>query len=198
MVVILVYLSNCSKDQHQRQRPTNNECFFMSTQESLCEERTFSAIFRDYATTLHHYLFYETGNEELAQDITQEAFTRLWKNCATVAFATAKGYVFTIAKNLLKNNYQHQQVVLRYQQRPQVDRTNQDPHFILEEQELAEQLQQAIADLPEKQRVVFLLSRIDKKTYKEIAEILEISKQAVEKRMYKALDALRQVMAGIK
>ena len=52
-----------------------------------------------------------------------------------------------------------------------------------------------IADLPEKQRVVFLLSRIDKKTYKEIAEIVGISKQAVEKRMYNALDTLREVVS---
>ena len=42
------------------------------------------------------------------------------------------------------------------------------------------------------------MSRIDNKTYKEIAGILEISKQAVEKRMYKALDTLRQISKNIK
>ena len=64
--------------------------------------------------------------------------------------------------------------------------------------ELKEELENAIADLPEKQRVVFLLSRIDKKTYKEIAEMLGISKKAVEKRMYNALDTLRQVSKKIR
>jgi RNA polymerase sigma-70 factor (ECF subfamily) len=46
--------------------------------------------------------------------------------------------------------------------------------------------------LPEKQRLVFLLSRIEKMTYKEIAELLDISVKAVEKRMHKALVSLRE------
>jgi RNA polymerase sigma-70 factor (ECF subfamily) len=129
----------------------------------------------------------------MAFDLTQEAFTRLWQNCASVLFNSAKGYVFKTANNLLLNQYDHQKVVLKFQQKPTVSHTNENPEFILEEKELKIQLEAAIAALPEKQRVVFLLSRMDKKTYKEIAEILDISKQAVEKRMYQALDVLRQV-----
>ena len=78
----------------------------MSTEsKNLCEERTYSEVFRTYSKTLHSYLYYKTGNEALSQDVLQEAFTRLWKNCAKVAFATAKGYVFKIANNLLLNQY---------------------------------------------------------------------------------------------
>lgn len=160
---------------------------------SICEEKTFTSIFREYSETLHNYLFYKTGSQDMAYDLTQEAFTRLWQNCASVLFNSAKGYVFKTANNLLLNQYDHQKVVLKFQQKPTVSHTNEDPEFILEEKELKTQLEAAIAALPEKQRVVFLLSRMDKKTYKEIAEILDISKQAVEKRMYQALDALRQV-----
>ena len=68
----------------------------------------------------------------------------------------------------------------------------------MEEQEWKNKIEAAIAALPEKQRTVFLMSRIDKKTYKEIAEVLGISKQAVEKRIYKALDTLRVVSKMIK
>lgn len=169
-----------------------------ASEKSLCEEGVFTRVFRDYAKTLHHYLFYQTGDDALAHDLTQEAFTRLWKNCMSVALNTAQGYVFTIAKNLLRNRHQHQKVVLQYRQRNQIESHAHDPQFLLEEKELAERLQQAIADLPEKQRVVFLMSRIDKMTYKEIAATLEISKQAVEKRMYNALDKLRKVTDKLK
>lgn len=168
-----------------------------SSEPSLCEEKTFTSVFRSYAKTLHHYLFYQTGDDALAHDLTQEAFTRLWKNCQSVLLNTAQGYVFTIAKNLLRNRHQHQKVVLQYRQRIQEEHAH-DPQFLLEEKELAERLQQAIADLPEKQRVVFLMSRMDKMTYKEIAAVLEISKQAVEKRMYNALDTLRKITDKIK
>lgn len=166
---------------------------------SICEEKTFSAIFREYSETLVNYLYYKTGNEHISRDLAQEAFTRLWQNCLKVNLETAKGYVFKIAGNLLLNEYDHQQVVLKFQQiRRPASQTPEDPQFLLEENELKIALEKAIASLPEKQRVVFLLSRIDKKTYSEIAELLQISRQAVEKRMYNALESLRQVSTQIK
>ena len=61
----------------------------------------------------------------------------------------------------------------------------------MEEKEFMDKLQNAISDLTDGQREVFLLNRIDKKTYKEIAEMLEISVKAVEKRMHGALVKLR-------
>lgn len=170
----------------------------MPSNTSLCEESIYTSVFKEYAKSLHNYLFYKTGNAALAKDITQEAFTKLWQNCANVSLETAKGYVFKTANNLLINEYQHQKVVLKFQSIPKSDRSNESPEYLLEEKELKEKLESAIANLPEKQRVAFLLSRIEKKTYKEIAEILGISKQAVEKRIYKALDSLRQISKKIK
>lgn len=165
---------------------------------SICEESTFTSIFKSYAKTLHNYLYYKTGNHSLSADLTQEAFTKLWQNCNSVIFETAKGYVFKTANNLLINEYNHQKVVLKFEKIPQSDRSNESPEFLLEEKELKIRLENAIAELPEKQRVVFLMSRIDKKTYKEIAALLGISRQAVEKRMYNALDSLRKITKKIR
>ncbi len=170
----------------------------MSNSTSVCEESIFTKIFKEYATTLHNYLFYKTGNRDLSEDLTQEAFAKLWKNCAAVIPASAKGYVFKTANNLLINNHNHQKVVLKFERLPHSDRSNESPEYLLEEKEFKARLENAIATLPEKQRLVFLMSRIDKKTYKEIAEVLGISKQAVEKRMYNALDTLRQISKNIK
>ena len=72
---------------------------------SICEEKTFTSIFREYSETLHNYLYYKTGSQDVAYDLTQEAFTRLWQNCASVLFNSAKGYVFKTANNLLLNQY---------------------------------------------------------------------------------------------
>ncbi|PSR12260.1 MAG: RNA polymerase subunit sigma-70 [Bacteroidetes bacterium] len=170
----------------------------MSHSDTVCEESVYTAIFKDYANNLYHFLYYKTGNLSMAQDLTQEAFTRLWQNCQAVLKANAKGYVFKIANNLLLNTYKHRRVVLQFEHRPQSEAHHESPAFLLEEKELKAQLETAIAALPEKQRVVFLLSRIDKKTYQEIADLLGISKQTVEKRMYNALDTLRQLFAGIR
>ena len=69
--------------------------------------------------------------------------------------------------------------------------------FLFEEKEFMKKLQDAIAILPEKQREVFLLNRIDKMTYKEIAVLLNLSVKAVEKRMHNALIVLREKIGNI-
>jgi len=171
----------------------------MSSQsESLCTESVFTKVFREYSQTLYSYLYYSCGDQGLSEDLTQEAFLKLWKNCSSVSFSTAKGYVFTTARNLMYNVFEHKKVKLKFINQDHNDQTNINPEFLMEEAEMKDQLEAAISNLPEKQRVVFLLSRIDKKTYKQIAEIEGISKQAVEKRIYKALDTLRKVSKRIK
>ena len=56
---------------------------------------------------------------------------------------------------------------------------------------------EAISDLPEKQKEVFLLSRIEKMKYREIAEMLEISVKAVEKRMHLALLEMKEKIGNV-
>ncbi len=55
-----------------------------------------------------------------------------------------------------------------------------------------ERLQKAIEDLSEEQRVTFLLNRIEGKKHQEIADMLGISRKAVEKRIYTAVKILKQ------
>ena len=57
--------------------------------------------------------------------------------------------------------------------------------------ELQAQIDQAIDSLPERCRIVFMLSRFDDMTYKEIAKTLDISEKTVENQIVKALKLLR-------
>lgn len=163
--------------------------------DSLCEEKTYTRVFQEYIKTLHSYLYFKTGSMARAHDLAQEAFTKLWQNCASVLPATAKGYVFKIANNLLINEHKHQKIVLQHKSQVGSQASVQSPEFLLEEKEFKAKLEAALASLPEKQRTVFLLSRIEKKTYQEIAELEGVSKKAVEKRMYLALDTLRTLVS---
>ena len=95
------------------------------------------------------------------------------------------------------NEVEHKKVVLKFQQKTGHDLGGADPEFLLEEKELKTQLEIAISELPEGQREVFLMNRMDKKTYAEIAEILGVSVKAIEKRMHKALVKLRNTLKNI-
>ena len=79
-----------------------------------------------------------------------------------------------------------------------LNNNSEDPHFILRTKEFREKLETAISNLPDGQREAFLLNRIDKLTYKEIAHLLEISTTAVENRMTKALIKLKSSIEELK
>ncbi|SEL96284.1 RNA polymerase sigma-70 factor, ECF subfamily [Aquimarina amphilecti] len=164
---------------------------------SVCDEKNFESIFDDCSESLRNLIYYKCGDIDLAEDIIQDAFIKLWNNCKKVVFYKAKSYLYTVANNNLLNHIAHKKVVLRYEQRPHSDLNNQDPQFIIEEKEFMSKLNNAIDSLPEKQRETFLLSRIDKKSYKEIAEITGVSVKAIEKRIHYALLSLRQKLGDI-
>ncbi|MDX1318027.1 MAG: sigma-70 family RNA polymerase sigma factor, partial [Xanthomarina gelatinilytica] len=91
----------------------------------------------------------------------------------------------------------HEKVVLKFQETKPKSFTNETPEFLLEESEYMHKLQKAIANLTEAQRMAFLLNRIEGKKHKEIADILDISSKAVEKRIYGALKQLRKDIEDI-
>ena len=62
----------------------------------------------------------------------------------------------------------------------------------MQEKEYHIKFQKALSNLTEAQREAFLMNRIEGKRFKEIAEILDISTKAVEKRIYGALEKLRK------
>ena len=160
---------------------------------SVCEEKTCHSIFLSQAERLRNFLYYKTGNLQQAEDLSQDAFGKLWENCSKVLFEKANSYLFTVANNLFLNQVEHKKVVLKFEKKRHPKQSNLTPEFLMEEKEFKLRLEKAIADLPEGQRIVFLLNRIDKKKYREIAEELGISQKAVEKRMHKALAVLRIV-----
>ncbi|MES2484448.1 MAG: RNA polymerase sigma-70 factor [Bacteroidota bacterium] len=162
-------------------------------QPGICEELTFAAFFRSNAKALRNYLYYKFGNEAQADDVTQEAFIKLWENCANVPPEKAKSFLYTVANNTTLNHIAHQKVVLEYAKKVPGKHTDHEaPDYIMEEEQFKVKLQKAIDKLSEAQRTAFLLNRIEGKKYHEIADMLGISVKAVEKRIHGALLELRK------
>ena len=167
-------------------------------QHTVCQEPVYQKLFFAHARHVRNFLYYKGAGSAEAEDLMQEAFLRLWRECDKVPADKAKSFLFRVANNLYLDAKKHEKVVIRFQQKsPNLDLESEDPHFLLEAQELQARLESAIAQLPEKQREVFLMNRIDKMTYTEIAERLELSVKAVEKRMSQALVEMRKVLKGV-
>lgn len=167
------------------------------TSASVCKPQVYESLYNKHAKGLRNYLYYKFGNLESAEDIVQESFIKLWQKCADVVLDKAKSFLYTIATNMFLNEKSHDKVVLKYQQIPQYDTNVESPEFLMLEKEYMAKLQKVLADLPDGQREVFLLNRIDKKTYAEIADLLNLSVKAVEKRMHNALIYVREKIGNI-
>ncbi len=165
--------------------------------EDVCDEKLFSELFKKHATELHDFIYYKYGQHIDPKDKVQEAFIKLWDNCKKTSLQKARSFLFTVANNLTLNQLKHNKVKIKFQQSKYNDRTNINPEFVLEEKEYLQKYQNALANLTEPQRVAFLLNRIEGKKHKEIAELLGISRKAVEKRIYGALEKLRKEIDGI-
>ena len=169
-----------------------------TNQSNLCEESYFNDFYLEHVQHASNFAYYKCGDTDSALDLVQEAFSKIWENCAKIDFAKAKTYLFTTINNMFLNTVKHNKVVLEYAKAaPYIDKTNESPEYILEEEEFKKKLQNAIALLSDAQREVFLLNRIDGKKYREIAELLNISQKAVEKRMSGALKILREHVENI-
>ncbi len=167
--------------------------------DGVCEESIYSNIFKTNVKSIRNYLYFKFGNEERANDMTQDAFIKLWENCADVPPEKAKSFLYTVANNASLNQIAHQKIVLNYaKNNVNTDKTNLSPEFLFEEEQFKNKLEKAISNLTESQRIAFLMHRIEGKKYAEIAEILKISVKAVEKRIHGALLYLRKEIEQIK
>jgi RNA polymerase sigma-70 factor (ECF subfamily) len=154
---------------------------------NICDSNSFEAIYNTYAKEIRRFLFYKTQDIDKSEDILQDVFIKLWENCNKVDSNKVKSYIYI----------KHQKVVQNHRKHNENKSTNESPEFIMLEKEFMEKLESTIDNLPEKQREVFLMNRIEKKKYKEIALLLDISVKAVEKRMHQALVVMRKEIGDV-
>jgi RNA polymerase sigma-70 factor (family 1) len=157
----------------------------------------FKDIFDENYEYIRNYLFYLSGDAELADDLVQDVFLQLWEKQNTVIDKTVKAFLFTVARNAFLKNYRQKKYDLKFKSTYFEKIEHESPEFILELKEFDEKLQKTISDLPERCRIVYLMNRKDDMKYSQIAESLNVSVKAVEKQMSKALAILRKEL-GVK
>ncbi len=170
----------------------------LSSTKSVCDKDVYSELYTKHAPQLRNHLYYKCGDLSVAEDLAQESFIRLWNKCKEVVFETVTGFLYTIGNRLFLDKVRSKKVVLKFEKEQVQQANHEDPYYIFRTKEFREKIEGVISDLPDGQREAFLLNRIDKLTYKEIAVRLEISETAVEKRITKALIKLKSKIEEFK
>lgn len=164
--------------------------------QNICDKKIFSKLYNEYAKELRDYLYYKYGEKLNPNDKTQDAFIKLWENCKKVTLSKARSFLFIVANNMMRNEAKHQKIVLQYQQTKPKEHTNETPEFLLEKEQYFQKYQQVLSNLSEEQRVAFMLSKVEGKKHREIAQILGVTKKVVEYRIYSALKKLESELEG--
>lgn len=154
----------------------------------------FKTLFDRNFDDVRNYLYYRCGDGELATDMAQETFLRIWEKQLGEGRGNIRALLFKIAGDLFVSHYRRQKALTRIRLELKPETATLSPEEQLLFTEMKDSYETALALLPEKQRTVFLMSRLDRLKYHEIAERLGLSVKAVEKRMTLALAFLKEKM----
>ena len=157
-------------------------------------KETFKILFDKYFDQVRRHIYYRCGDSELATDIGQETFMRIWDKKLIPETGKEIALLYKIAINLLISRKRRDQTAITYRQSLVLRNDSETPSEQLEYKEVKQKYEQALIKLTEKQREVFLMSRVEDLSYKEIADQLGISVKAVEKRMSQTLVCLRKAL----
>jgi len=146
------------------------------------------------------------NNVDDAHDIAQQVFLRVWKSAPryepTAKFTT---WLFTITRNLVFNETRRRSRRKEVPIEPETDDdrprqfanlTTPGPDEQAQQEELEQALDQAIAALPEKQRLAVVLRRHQELPYDQLCEILKMSLPAVKSLLFRARNELRKSLAA--
>jgi len=140
----------------------------------------FTGIFDQHRHAVHAYFLGRVADPELARDLVQETFLRAWRRLPEIAPLAAdrqRAWIFTVARNLAIDSYracaarQAAEAALR-QQAGTMETAEAGPHLRAESRERLAQLDAAIRQLPDEQRLVLSMATAGGLTSRQIGEAL--------------------------
>lgn len=162
-------------------------------------ERAFTWLFNRYYQDLFAYACRLVREDKIAADMVQDTFCNLFKNRAALEVHTSiQAYLYKSVYNHCVNEIKRHSLEVSYMDEELADfyfkeiLQTPEAEIVLRSEEIRLALQDAIGHLPERCREIFVLSKMQEMSNKEIAEQLGISLKTVEAQMTKALSCLRK------
>jgi RNA polymerase sigma-70 factor (family 1) len=164
------------------------------------DEQAFEFLFKKYYLPLTRFAWRYVHSKAVAEELIQELFTILWEQREDWnTDGSVRSYLYKSVRNLSLNHLKHQGVKQEFDH--QWMELKENPRIVFRdeyrEQRIREAIAKAIEELPERSKMTYKLHRYDGLTYREIAEVMEVSVKTVESQMTRTLKILRQRLAWL-
>ncbi len=145
-----------------------------------------------YSDHIFRFILKSLNDTEKAKDIIQDCYEKLWLKVETVSFEKVKSYLFSAAYHTMIDAVRKEKSKMVYSQSKFQDTCHEEQY-----NDLSEILHQLILQLPEMQRSVILLRDYEGYSYREIAEITELSESQVKVYIYRGRLFLKEKIGKV-
>lgn len=157
------------------------------------DEQAFKYLFDTYFVPLCRYAHLYLENHEDGEELVLDIFMYVWEHGHQINLTLSlKSYLFQMAHNRCLNYIRDRKSTISLDEAVNV--MNEETTSMLEIEELNHLIQEAICELPDKCREIFLSSREKDMTNQEIADEMDISVKTVEAQITKALKRIKKFL----
>ncbi len=161
------------------------------------DKKSFGKLYERYLDEIYRYVFIKIGNQQSAEDITEETFIKTWKSLSRIyqgdgRIDNLRAWLYRIAKNLVVDYYRKNkpEIVIG----PNIAENLQSPEEIVIEQEESTWIVSALQKLKPDFQQIIILRLINDMSHKEIASIMGISEGHSRILLYRALKNLKELL----
>ena len=145
-----------------------------------------------YSDGVYRFILKNIKDENMAQDIVQESYTRMWEKVKNITFEKARSYLFATAYHTMIDVIRKEKRMTRMEESHFNIKTTENQYS-----DLKEVLNEAVSHLPEIQRSVVLLRDYEGYSYEEIGEITGLSESQVKVYIFRARTFLKQYLVSL-
>ena len=163
------------------------------------DEQAFTTFFKNYYKQLYRFAGRLIKDADAAENVIQDMFVYIWVRGSNIdVVQNVKAYLYTSVKNQCINYLKKSKRTFNLNMNTDIQTENiQSPEENLIKDEMFTAIQNAIENLPEKCQRIYLMKKYDELSYKEIAEILDISINTVKTQMKRALKSLLKQLENL-
>jgi len=154
----------------------------------------FDLVYEKYAGKLYGFIIKYLKSTDETEELVQSVFLKVWENYKTLKKESSfKSYLFTIAYNEICNTFRSRSHIQKFIGEQLIDcsQTSNETEELIDYNSIKERVEQIVSKLPERQRTIFLKSREDGKSNREIAIELGLSSGTVDNYISGSLKFIR-------